>query len=102
MLLREHPLMTRKSGYANWPPQWMSLSWTGAKINGEVGVLEEATMNDLITNKIFIRARDQGACYMAVLAFDDVAFAQQLCRLLLQSTGRSIRQIGDLDLSHML
>ena len=102
MKLREHPLMTRKSGFVNWPKQLMSTSWTGTKFIGEVGVLEDASMHTLIANKIFITASDRAERYMAVLAFDDEAFAQQLYQILLGSLGRSIKEIGDMDLGHLL
>ncbi len=59
-------------------------------------------MNELIPNKIFITARNGANRHMAVLAFDDIAFTRQLYRELLQNTGRSIRELGDLDLSHLL
>ena len=40
--------------------------------------------------------------YVTVLAFDDDPFANQLYGLLLENIGRSIKEIGELDLSHML
>ena len=102
MKLRDHPLLTRKSGFVNWPPQWLSLGWAGNKFSGEVGVLEDVSMHRLITNKIFIAARHREERYIAVLAFDDETFAQQLYQILLQNVDRSIKEIGDLDLSHLL
>ena len=43
-----------------------------------------------------------GERYIAVLAFDDVVFTKQLYSILEQNIGRTIREIGDLDLSHLL
>jgi hypothetical protein len=39
---------------------------------------------------------------MAALSFDDPAFCSQLYPLLQEKVGLSIREIGDLDLSHTL
>ena len=99
MQLRNHPSMTRKNGVANWPPLWQTLSWDGTKIVGEIGVLEDVSMDDLVPNKISITARDRGFRQVAVLSFDDQAFAMELHRILLQCVGRTIREIGDRRLS---
>jgi hypothetical protein len=44
----------------------------------------------------------EGRRYMAALGFDDAAFCSQLYIFLQSKIGLSIREIGDLDLSHTL
>jgi hypothetical protein len=100
--LRDHPSMTRKSSVVSWPPQWQCVSHERPVIHGELGVLEDVSMHYLISNKIFIAMDHLSERYITVLAFDDKMFARQLYALLTQQIGRSIREIGDLDLSHLL
>jgi hypothetical protein len=102
MKLRDHPLMIRKSGVVNWPPEWKPVGETRGIVQGEIGVLEDVSMHDLITNKIFLAMAHLSERYITVLAFDDETFAKQLYSLLVPSIGLSIRQIGDLDLNHFL
>ena len=99
---RDHPLMTRRSGFANWPPQWRPVGLNVARVKGEVGILEHARMNDLITNKIFLVIEQDRQRHVAVMAFDDGAFANLVYKLLRLNCGRSVKEIGDLDLSHLL
>jgi hypothetical protein len=102
MKLCDHPLMTRKSGVASWPPQWKCVSHEDEIVKKEDGILEDVSMSDLITNKIFLAMRYREERYISILAFDDVTFTQQLYPLLLENIGHSIKEIGDLDLSHLL
>jgi len=55
----------------------------------------------MFTNRLFLLIRHEGFRYMGGMAFDDPAFCYDLYRLL-KSAGRSIKEIGDLDLSHTL
>jgi hypothetical protein len=103
MKLRDHPLMIRKSGVPSWPPAWRTVgSNAHAGSSLELGILQDASMSDLIANKIFIAIEHLSERYIAVLAFDDEIFAKQLYTLLLKNIGRNIREIGDLDISHLL
>ena len=86
----------------SWPPEWQAVGSNGDGIQGELGILEDVSMSDLIANKIFVAMDHLGERYIAVLAFDDQLFTKQLYPLLLQNVGRSIQEIGDLDLSHLL
>jgi hypothetical protein len=101
MKLRDHPLMTRKSGIPSWPPAWQPVVRNNGAVQGELGILEDVSMSDLIPNKIFLAMEHVSERYITVLAFDDAMFAKQLYPLLLENIGRSIREIGDLDLSQL-
>jgi hypothetical protein len=97
--LREHRLTLRNSGIVNWPPEWKPVAENRGIVQGEIGILEDASMHDLLDNKIFLAMMHLSERYTAVLAFDDQVFAKQLYLVLLKNLGRQIREIGDLDLS---
>jgi len=103
MQLRDHPLMTRKSGYPAWPPRW-----TTTHLNkndnpvAEIGNLEQVLMTEWFDNKIFLFIQYRGNRYMGLMAFDDPKFCHEIFTLLKTKLGCSIKEIGDLDLSAML
>jgi hypothetical protein len=102
MQLRYHPLMSRH-GASNWPPMWItSRNDPNDKPGGEIGTLSEVLMHGLFNNKLFLVIEHEAKKYMGALTFDDPAFCGQLYRLLQGKVGFSIREIGDLDLSHTL
>lgn len=102
MKLRDHPLMTRDSGFANWPPIWTHKRPDENRPHGEIGTLEQAFMSDLITNKVFLMIQYQGNRYMGSMAFDDQRFCYEIYTLLKSKVGLSIKEIGDLDPSSTL
>jgi hypothetical protein len=103
MQLRNHPLMTRKSGLKTWPPNWTTTHRNrDEKPIGEVGTLEDVMMSDLIANEVFMWIQWEDVQYMGFLSFDDLTFRSQIGTLLKANIGRSIEEIGDLDLSSIL
>ena len=56
----------------------------------------------MFTNRLFLLIRHEGFRYMGTMAFDDPAFCYELYRLLKSQVGRSIKEIGALDLSFTL
>jgi hypothetical protein len=100
MHLRDHPLMIRKSGYPSWPPAWTTTRHDrDDKPIGEVGSLEDVMMSDLMNNKVFMFMQCDGLRYMGFMAFDDPIFCNAIYTLLQSNIGRSISEIGDLDVS---
>jgi hypothetical protein len=99
--LRDHPLMTRKSGVSTWPPRWTT---TRLDVNdtaiGEIGTLERTMIHQLLDNKIFLFIHYNGSRYMGLMQFDDRRFCSQIFKILQANVGHSIKDIGDLDLSH--
>jgi hypothetical protein len=59
-------------------------------------------MNELMTTKIFLFIDYNGSRYMGMMVFDDPKFCSHIFALLQRNVGRSIKDIGDLDLSHTL
>jgi hypothetical protein len=98
--LRDHPLMTRKSGSKTWPPVWTATHQNrDDKPIGEVGTLEDIMIGDPIDNKIFMFMQHEGLRYMGFMVFDDPPFCYEIYRLLKSNVGCSIKEIGDIDLS---
>ena len=103
MHLRDHPLMTRNSGYSSWPPIWTTTHHDkNDKPIGEVGTLEEVLVHALLDSKIFLFMMFEGSRYLGFLSFDDERFCSQIYTLLKSKAGLSIKEIGDLDLSYTL
>jgi hypothetical protein len=95
--------MTRKSGYKTWPPVWTATRQDNDdKPNGEVGILEEVMMSNLVNDKVFMFMQHEGLRYMGFMVFDDPPFCYEIYRLLKSNLGLSIKEIGDLDLSYTL
>jgi hypothetical protein len=69
---------------------------------GEVGVLKYVHSNSLMSNKCFLVIDFQDEAYIGSLIFKDHSFCDQISRLLRDHIGRSIKDIGDLDLSSTL
>jgi hypothetical protein len=101
--LRDHPLMTRRSGMKTWPPLWSSTGqdrkdWP----RGEVGTLREAWLHDGLDTCLFLFIDYNGLRYFGSMYFDDVAFCYEVDALLKSNLDRSIKEIGDLDVTHLL
>ena len=101
--LRDHPQMNF-ADYANWPPIWVSGagSETYKKTLGEVGILIDVILNEAAPDRLFLRMEIKSARYMGCLAFNDHVFCRQLYIFLQDHIGKSIKEIGDLDLSYTL
>ena len=95
--------MIRKSGYPSWPPKWTTTHHDkDDKPIGEVGILEDVMTSDLIDNKVFMFIQHGGLRYMGFMIFDDPPFCYEIYHLLKSNLGRSIKEIGDIDLSYTL
>jgi hypothetical protein len=102
MELRCHPLMSHR-GLSTWPPTWV---WRGGNGNaasvpkGEIGILKEV-LSSLIEprKRLFLIVEHNGEEYMGCLIVDDMAFCQQLEKLLRQFYNRPIAEIGSIDLT---
>jgi hypothetical protein len=101
MELRDHPLMSFH-GPSNWPPVWTQGRQGGKVVRDEVGILRYIHAYDKVPNKCFLVIEYKEEHYVGTLLFDDVTFGHQITTLLRQHIGRSIEEIGDLDLSYLL
>ena len=39
---------------SSWPPDWQPVARKGGAVKGELGILEDVSMSNLIDNKIFL------------------------------------------------
>jgi hypothetical protein len=103
MNLRDHPLMTRRSGMKIWPPLWTSTrkdkkDWP----KGEVGTLQQAWLHDGLDTCLFLFIEYHGHRYTGSMYFDDIGFCYDIDTILKANLGRPIKEIGDLDVSYLL
>jgi hypothetical protein len=103
MLLRDHPLMSRR-GACNWPPVW---TWIDGREDkrpqGEIGILKAVFLSNLKpADRFFLYIDYEESSYLGCLLFDDHRFCQQMAEILQFCRHRSIAEIGGLDLSHTL
>ena len=102
MTLRDHPGMSYR-GLKNWPPVWTQTQNGSVKtVLGEIGVLRCIYANDRIASKCYLVIDHEGQRYVGCLIFSDRSFANLVTRLLRTYVGRSIQEIGDLDVTHTL
>jgi hypothetical protein len=100
MKLREHPMMTHR-GAPIWPPIWVE-KYGDRKLTGEIGELTHLGNNPHESPALFLHITHEGIAYCGSLPIEDLAFRLTVHNLLRQHIGRSIKEIGDLDLSHTL
>ena len=107
MPLRACPLMSYR-GTRNWPPTWSktsggSLAGPLETQRGEIGILKQVSLSKIEPyNKCYLLIEFRRMMYVGTLLFDDATFCRQLCEFLQNHIGKSIEEIGDLDLSHLL
>jgi hypothetical protein len=102
MELRNHPLMSHY-GIPNWPPVWTPANPRDDKpsLCGEIGVLKYV-LCESSGDTCFLVITHDGGGYIGSLLFDEGSFCQQIGKILETCIGRTIKEIGDLDLSHLL
>jgi hypothetical protein len=90
----------RRLGRLNWPPEWKGPYGPNNPLpRGEVGILirVEAASSVLTTpHCIIIQWNDRE--YLGSLYFDEKDFLQEIIGLLQSCLGRSIAEIGSLDI----
>jgi hypothetical protein len=104
MKLRDHPLMSAH-GVSNWPPVWTQASGGSRPkiVRDEVGILRYVHAYDHpASDKCYLLIEYEGEHYLGSLIFDNATFCHHITALLRQHIGRSIEEIGDLDVSFML
>ena len=100
MELRSHPGMIYR-GMANWPPVWTKRDGNST-MRGEIGVLKYVYANDRVSNKCYLVIDYENMRYVGCLIFNDHSFCTEVSKVLRHHLGRSIKEIGGLDLSHTL
>jgi hypothetical protein len=99
MLLRDHPLMMFR-GNRSWPPDWLWRDgYDDTHPRGEVGILKNVIRSPT-AGGCFLIIEHCGAEYIGAVLLSDVAFSREIFRLLVRSSGKTIREIGEIDLTH--
>ena len=107
MLLRDHPLMSYR-GISNWPPRWHARGdGTAPHVAGEIGVLSDVIIYNPAPQyqsspQLFLFMEHHGHHYLAAVFFSDLVFCRQVGELLKKNYGRTLAEIGSLDLSALL
>ncbi|HEX7229582.1 MAG TPA: hypothetical protein VF452_04255 [Candidatus Binatia bacterium] len=100
MELRRHPRMTYQ-GQPNWPPQWIGPFGPNNPLpSGEVGILVRVSnMSGMLDTLHCLLAMEWNHQeYFGFLYFDEEDFVQTFIRLAQSHVGRSIAEIGSLDI----
>jgi hypothetical protein len=70
---------------------------------GEVGILTEVRPSKIEpADRLFLYMDHENGTYLGCLLVENAVFCSQVVTLLQNCCGRSIQDIGDLDLSYML
>ena len=86
--------------YCHWPPVWRAIDPNRDENPlGEIGILDDVVMSEFFDTEIFVLMVYQGWRYTGVMAFDSPEFCRQIYSLFKSNIGRSIKNIGALDLS---
>lgn len=96
MKLRDHPLM-RHRGAPNWPPRWIHTRDGVKTLEGEIGVLTYVHSRRGPADKCYLVIEHESDALVGTLFFDDETTCEQICKLLKAYIGRSIKEIGDLE-----
>ena len=99
MLLRDYPLL-RYQNSRSWPPVWL---WCGGfddtHPRGEVGILKNVFVSSVKpSTSCFLIMEHAGAEYMGDFV-SDAAFCLEIYAVLLRNCGKTLQEIGDIDLS---
>ena len=69
---------------------------------GEIGTLDGAWMHEFLDQCVFLYVNHGGLSYTGSLYFDNHVSALMVFNFLKSAVGRSIAEVGDLDVSHLL
>ena len=98
MLLRDHPLLTHQNA-RSWPPAWLYCGgFDNTYPRGEVGFLKTVFVSSVRRSTCFLIMEHAGAEYMGELLMSDAAFCNEIYEVLLRHCGKTIQEIGDINL----
>lgn len=101
MQLRDHPIFKITADVNWWPPTWVSERDPEKKLRGEVGFLINTELRSHLPTFIFLRIRRDGELFLGAMHVSDLALCRQLHALIQQHKGKTIRQIGDLEVDFL-
>ena len=99
MKLRDHPSISYRS-FRTWPPVWTQKEGSYVKtLFGEIGVLTSVSLSDGPSAQCDLLIDYESQPFSGSLLFDSRDVCGQICTVLQANVGRSIKEIGDLDLA---
>ena len=102
MKLRDHRMMSHR-GVKNWPPVWTRLGTMSSKSSeGKLVFFSILFSIPKCPVGAFVVIEHEGKTYVGTLLFQDRAFCKQVSDLLHRHVKRTIKEIGNLDLSDTL
>jgi len=100
MKLRDDPRMTYRT-IPNWPPVWIEKYSDNLTKTGEIGVLMHVGKKASPSRRCYLHITHQNKSYVGSLICDDAGFCETLYNLLGKHIGKTIAEIGDLELSQL-
>jgi hypothetical protein len=97
--LRNHPSICF-AGQPSWPPVWTPTTKRdgGKAARGEIGILVKAYTTSDAAKTCYLIIEHKFETYVGALMLEDAAFCQRLCSIIQQNAGRTIAEIGSIDL----
>ncbi len=96
MKVRHHPLLSKAKGKI-WPPAWKE-RYGEKTLTGEIGVLTHVADDPKSARALDIYITNDDLPYRGRLIFDNSRFCHRFSVFLKSHIGRSIEEIGDLEL----
>ena len=94
MKLREHP-----SVKPHWPPQWFPYYGPRVPVFGEIGILEDIRVSSVTPKRCLLLMRNGQQQCIGEVQFDDETSCQWFIKLVEPHRGKSMAQIGNLDIA---
>jgi hypothetical protein len=96
--LRDHPRV-QYLGKPTWPPVWTRHAPGGTTtLTGEIGVLKYVFLSHGPSSNCILVIEHEHEIFVGRLFLDDRNFGARLCSLIGANTGRTIQEIGDLEI----
>lgn len=98
--LRDHPILRITDDLCWWPPIWTSeLRGAEKKLRGELGTLVGVIHRPNWPTFIFLRMTHEGESFHGALHVSNEGICLQIHILLNRNVGKTIKQIGDLEVA---
>ena len=72
------------------------------RLTGEIGMFTGTILDEDVPTRLYVKMEFKQERYLGCLLIQDTVFSYQLHRFLQNYIGLTIKEVGDLDLSHTL
>jgi hypothetical protein len=91
-----HHKVPKSAEWANTNRAVRSTAWGG------IGVLMKAYATDKVSKTCYLVMGHESETYIGALILENVVFCQHLCSVFQENVGRTLSEIGSLDLAYTL